>query len=292
MKKLITFAIVLIMAVTACGEKEVVSCGAEKDGIVRVAIIDTGISTVAIASEQLLPGYNYVTNTTDIDDSIGHGTAVASVLLGSKAAGVTGVAPNARVIPLVVKSRGKDGKIAAIDPAALALVIRDAVDTYHADVINISIGVAPGTEELRAAIEYAERKRVLIVASVGNGDINGEVLYPAAYPGVIGVGSVDKDNRVSSFSQKSAAVMIVAPGEDYWMASRTGKPYGAKGTSYATPFVSGAIALLLEAKPELTPVEIREILYESALDLYNAGHDEASGYGALQIGKALELAAK
>lgn len=258
------------------------------DGV-RIVLIDTGVSTVAISQKQILPGFNYVTNTQNTEDTIGHGTAVISIILGSELADVLGVAPNARVIPLVVKHRSKDGSIVSIEASALAQVIYDAVDKYDADVINISIGVATETEELRKAIEYAEKRNVAVVASVGNGNKNGDILYPAVYPSVIGVGSVNKNNKVSSFSQKSQAVAIVARGEDYWMASRTGKKYGAKGTSYATAFVSGAIALILEQNHNLTPREIREILYESALDLCPVGYDEESGHGALQIDRALEM---
>lgn len=290
MNRMLHILLVFILLLAACGKQDGMIRIAVTDGVVKVAVIDTGISTVAIAPDQLLPGYNYALNNTDTEDTVGHGTAVASVILGSEPANVTGIAPKSKVIPLVVKSRGKDGEIKGIEPAALAQVIRDAVDQYQANVINVSIGVVSDTKELRAAVEYADKSNVTVVASVGNGDANGDVLYPAAYPTVIGVGSVDKDNRVSSFSQKSSAVMIVAQGEDIWMASKNGKRYGAKGTSYATPFVSGAIALLLEANPDLSPAKIRNILCESALDLYDDGYDETSGCGVLQIDKALEMA--
>ncbi len=270
----------------------IVVAESEIDGDVIIAVIDTGISTASIAQEKVLPGFNYVMETDDTADTIGHGTAIASIILGSEPAGVTGIAPDSKVVPLVVACRNENGNIVSIEPSALAEVIRDGVDYFGADVINLSMGTVTDSRELRSAVSYAQKCGTVVVASVANNNTEGNVLYPAGYPGVIGVGAVDKNNQVSSFSQKSKAVMLVAPGEDFWMASREGKKFGAKGTSYAAAFVSGAAAALLEANPKLTPDEIRVILCKSALDLGFAGYDEESGYGALQIDKALAMAAE
>ncbi len=264
----------------------------EIDGDVIIAVIDTGISTAAIAPEKVLPGFNYVMETDDTADTIGHGTAITSIILGSEPAGVTGIAPDSKVVPLVVTCRNENDDIVSIEPAALAEVIRDGVDNFGADVINLSIGTVTDSKEMRSAVAYVQKCGTVVVASVANNNTEGDVLYPAGYPGVIGVGAVDKNNQVSSFSQKSKAVKLVAPGEDFWMASREGKKLGAKGTSYAAAFVSGAAAALLKASPKLTPDEIRDILCNSALDLGYAGYDEESGYGALQIDKALAMAAE
>ena len=256
---------------------------------IKIALIDTGVSLKAIEPETVLAGYNYVTNSSDTNDKIGHGTAVASVLVGSKAAGISGVSPNARLVSLVVKTRDETGKVQGVKPAILAQAIYDAVDKYQVNVINLSIGVTEDFEVLRAAVAHAEQKNVTVISSVGNNKKEAEKrYYPAAYETVIGVGSHNKENAVSDFSQENNSVMLLAPGEDFWMASRNGKRYGAKGTSYATAFVSGTVALLLEQNLELPPQKIRTILCETARDLYAKGYDTQSGFGSLDRARALQ----
>ena len=79
------------------------------------------------------------------------------------------------------------------------------------------------------------------------------------------MGSHDKDMKISSFTQQNGTVDILAPGEDIWLASRNGKKYGAKGTSYATGFVSAKAASLWEANPSLSAEEVKKKILEGAL---------------------------
>ena len=88
--------------------------------------------------------------------------------------------------------------------------------------------------------------------------------YPAAYDGVLTVGSHDKDLKVSSFTQQNGTVDILAPGEDIWLASRNGVTYGTRGTPYATGFVSAAAALLWQENLSLTPQEITQTILSTA----------------------------
>ena len=78
------------------------------------------------------------------------------------------------------------------------------------------------------------------------------------------VGSHDKNLALSDFSQQNGTADILAPGEDIWLASRNGKTYGARGTSYATAYVSAAAAWLWQAQPALTAEDLRQILISSA----------------------------
>ena len=219
-----------------------------------IALLDTGVSTAAIGGENLLEGPNYVTNTSDTEDRINHGTAVASVILGCDSAGVTGLAENAcYLVPLVVADEG-----GSVTPEVLAAAIRESIDVYGADIINISLGIRKDAEAVRDAIAYAEQKNVLVVSAVGNDGESDELYYPAAYETVLAVGSHDKEGSVSRFSQQNGTADILAPGEDIWLASRNGKTYGARGTSYATGYVSAAAAKRLLSQPKLTAKELRE----------------------------------
>lgn len=233
----------------------------QMDGVVQpddrviIALLDTGISTKAISGEQLLSGYNYVTDSTDTEDLVNHGTAVASVILGCESAGVEGLAKEAFLVPLVVVTK-QDGKVVNVSPEILAQAIRDSVDVYGVDIINVSLGVHKDDPALLEAAEYAYEKGVLVVAAVGNDGMDGKPYYPAAYDTVLAVGSCDADGNRSEFTQSGADVL--APGEDIRLASRNGKTYGARGTSYATGFISADAANLLMEEPSLTLEELCE----------------------------------
>lgn len=259
---------------------------------IRIAIIDTGISTLAISSEQVEQGYNYMSESMDTEDEIGHGTAIAGLIVGSVAANVPGTAPNAKLVPLVYQIKDENGKIQKADQEAVARAIRDAIDVYGCRVINLSVGTTMESMLLREAVEYAEEKNALIISSVGNRNVENPdcLYYPAAYPTVIGVGSVSKKEQVSKFSQRNESVMLVANGEKIWTASREGRPLLTNGTSFATAFVSGAVAVLLSAYPKLTAAKVRQILCESAKDIQEVGYDTDSGWGILQLEEALAKA--
>lgn len=202
---------------------------------VKIALLDTGVSSLAIDSSHILPGYNYVNDTEDTEDLVNHGTAAASVILGSESAGVTGIAPDAYIIPLVIATKsGKD--VQGVSPEVLARAIRDSIDIYHADIINVSLGIHSDDSVLREAISYAEEKAIPVISAVGNGGENGRPYYPASYDSVLAVGSCDKDGNRSSFSQDMAQVL--APGEDIMLSSKNGVPYGTSGTSFSTALMS------------------------------------------------------
>lgn len=257
MKKLLSLVLSLLLLAGCAAEEQ--QTAPEYDRPV-IALLDTGVSSAAIGGEHLLPGHNYVTDTDDTEDRINHGTAVASVILGCESAGVTGLAEDAcYIVPLVVADEG-----GSVTPEVLAQVIRESIDRYGADIINISLGIRKDAEAVRDAVAYAERKNVLVVSAVGNDGESDELYYPAAYETVLAVGSHDKEGRVSRFSQQNGTANILAPGEDIWLASRNGKTYGARGTSYATGYVSAAAAKRLLAQPKLTARELREAILSAA----------------------------
>lgn len=258
MKKIAVLLFVLVLFAVGCSKEN------KKDKIIT-ALLDTGVSTLAIESENLLDGYNYVTDTLDTEDRINHGTAVASTILGSKSAGVEGMAPNALLVPLVVADK-VDGEQKTVSPETLARAVRESVDKYGASIINVSLGIREDNDALREAVLYAQKKGALIIAAAGNSGDN-ELYYPAAYDGVLTVGSHDKDMEISSFTQQNDTVDILAPGEDIWLASRNGKTYGARGTSYATGFVTAKAVSLWEENPKLSAKDIKKIILEDALDV-------------------------
>jgi len=286
MKKVLCSIIIITILSGCAAKKPDISPSPKADGI-AIALLDTGISTLAIDENCILAGYNYVENSDDTEDKLNHGTAAASVIVGSVPAKIEGLAPNAYLVPLVVRTKTESGEQKGITAEALAQVIIDCVDKYHADIINISLGIKKDVKEVKKAIAYAEKKGVLVVFAVGNNGKDEDCYYPAAYETVLSVGSHDKDGKISDFSQRNGTVDILAPGEDIWLASKNGKTYGARGTSFATAYVTAAAANLLVKNPDISPKEIREILCQSATDIGDEGFDLDSGWGILNLEAAL-----
>ncbi|GGV62227.1 type VII secretion-associated serine protease mycosin [Streptomyces griseoloalbus] len=274
---------------------------------VTVAVLDTGVE----ADHPDLDG-NVLTG----EDLVGfgasegdrawarHGTAMAGIIAGhghgpGNADGVMGIAPEAKILPVRVILEDGDpsrAKARSTRGNALAEGIRWAAD-HGADVINLSLGddsasahPEPGEDE---AIQYALRKGVVVVASAGNGGENGDhVSYPAAYPGVIAVTAVDRYGTRAPFSTRRWYATVSAPGVDVIIADPDHKYYEGWGTSAAAAFVSGAVALVKAAHPELTPAQVKRLLEDTARNAPADGRDDSRGFGFIDPAAAIEAAGR
>jgi len=262
MKKLLAF-LLIILCLSGCAAEQGNEPPHTQREEVIVALLDTGVSTTAIQSDSLLSGHNYVTDTDDTEDRINHGTAVVSVILGCESAGIEAQASDIPVVPLVITDK-VNGEVTSVSPDVLAQAIRDSVDKYDACIINVSIGIKKDDPAVKEAVAYVQKQGALVICAAGNSGDSKELYYPAAYGGVLTVGSHDKNLKVSSFTQQNGTVDILAPGEDIWLASRNGKTYGAKGTSYATGYVSAAAALVWQSDLTQTSEEIVQTILSSA----------------------------
>ncbi|MFI9420401.1 type VII secretion-associated serine protease mycosin [Streptomyces werraensis] len=231
-----------------------------------------------------------------------HGTAMAGIIAGhghgpGNGDGVLGVAPEAKILPVRVILEDKDparAKARSTRGNALAEGIRWAAD-HGADVINLSLGddsaSAHPEEGEDEAIQYALRKGVVVVASAGNGGEKGDrISYPAAYPGVIAATAVDRYGTRAPFSTRRWYATVSAPGVDVIIADPDHKYYEGWGTSAAAAFVSGAIALVKAAHPDLTPAQIKRLLQDTARNAPAAGRDDSRGFGFVDPAAAIEAA--
>ncbi|WP_121829040.1 type VII secretion-associated serine protease mycosin [Streptomyces sp. S1] len=274
---------------------------------VTVAVLDTGVDADHPDLEgSVLPGHDLIGFGAEQGDRAWarHGTAMAGIIAGhghgpDGGSGVLGIAPEAEILPVRVilessdKARDKARKSRG---TALAEGIRWAAD-HGADVINLSLGddsesAHPDAGE-DAAVQYALSKGVSVVASAGNGGEKGDhVSYPAAYPGVIAVTAVDRYGTRASFSTRRWYATVSAPGVDIVIADPDRRYYEGWGTSAAAAFVSGAVALVRAAHPDLTPAQIKTLLIDTARSRPKGGRSDAKGYGTVDPAAAIEAGAR
>jgi serine protease AprX len=288
---------------------------------VGVALIDTGVVPVEgltsgnvvngpdLSMDGQAPGATYL-------DGFGHGTHMAGIIAGNDGTpgGFTGVAPGATLVN--VRVGADDG---SVDVSQVIAGI-DWVIAHHNDpgvdirVINLSYGTdstqSYQSDPLARAVEDAWKAGIVVVAAGGNSGTKQPSLDdPATDPYVISVGAADTSgaltalSTVPSFSSRGSSsrhVDLVAPGQSIvslrdpgsvvdteYPAARVGTRYfKGSGTSQATAVVSGAVALLLQARPSLTPDQVKSLLTSTATPLLLGGSAAARGAGLLDIAAA------
>jgi hypothetical protein len=242
-----------------------------------------------------------------IQDEGGHGTAVSSVLLGAKDdVGAHGVAFNAQLLVARTDSIGSCANAGPEDSCthgdnAIARGVDLAV-ANNARVINISLGGSPANNTLRAAIGRATASGVVIVISAGNDGVDDPAAAvnpdlfaqiandPLARNLVIIAGALDSSNvALTNFSNRAgngATHYLGALGSRVRGIDENGAAFLFSGTSFSAPVISGAVALLAGAFPNLTGAQIVDLLFRTADDLGARGIDGEFGNGGLNIARA------
>lgn len=282
---------------------------------VKVAVLDTGwdvehpdlVGAVAAAED-------FTGSRRGARDGNGHGTHVAGVIAARRNhTGVVGVAPECRL--LVAKVLADDGG------GSEGWIVRgiDWALEQGADVLSMSFGSRQPNRAIYEAIERAVAAGKFVLCAAGNDGEAGtatlggrqsrgwirprrlpvyiaaarsraatRVNYPARWPQTVAVGAVDREGRAARFSSRGAEVDIAAPGEDV-LSTWLGAGYARlSGTSMATPFVGGVVALMLakhRARGGKTPIanqrDLLEHLRRTAADAGSPGRDVSYGYGLI-----------
>lgn len=243
----------------------------------RIGIIDTELNL----QHPALKGQNIVTQSmvsAGINrPAMDHGTAVASLLVGKPGSEFSGLLPKAQLFSASV-FRARDSK--HTDTTAEWII--NAIDWLLAQkvqTINISLG-GPRNLLLDVAIQRTIQSGVMVVAAAGNDGAKSEPVYPAAQPGVIAVTAIDSAMQLYRDAANGDYISFAAPGVDVWSAdaqNADGKYF--TGTSFATPFVTAAMATQLI---KLGPRDAYTLLEKNAKDLGKPGKDAQYGWGLIQ----------
>ena len=240
------------------------------------------------------------------------GTEVAGIIAGhghgtGGETGLLGIAPAAKILSIRVGLEyndplNSDQAVARRLPAAIAEGITYAVD-HGARIIDLPLdpgtagltgqgdpAAAGGSQAEQAAVTYALRKNVVLVAPAGD-DAQGAGLvnYPAAYPGVIAVGALARDGQLAPFSSRHSYVSLTAPGVDL-MATTPPDGYARiSSTSTSSGMVAGVAALILSRYPHLTAAQVTQALTGGTVT--DRAGSPGTGHGTVDATRAVDLAA-
>ncbi len=264
---------------------------------VVVAVLDTGIdATHPEFGGRLVPGFDALTGVADsagdfgpTNDDEGHGTHVSGTVAAAanNAQGIAGIAPNVSIMPVKILDATGEG-----DFKGMVNGLNWAI-SHGARIVTMSLGGTldpAGVANVQSTFDAAFAAGVVVVAASGNDGTSFDE-YPCNFVHVICVGSTTRDgSTVSTFSTRTAALALVAPGESI-ISALPGNRYGyGTGTSMATPHVTGAVALLRSVDPAISVDQVFADLTQTAKPLVPGGRNADSGYGLLQVGPALDLA--
>lgn len=258
---------------------------------VVVAVIDTGMDLKhPELKNQVLTPYN-VADPMKRPLADVHGTHVAGIIAAEANNGIGGygINPNAKILPIDVFNRGWGSSDYIVAEGILYAV------NQGAQVINMSLGSYYPSKILEDAVNIALDAGITIVASAGN-EGSSTSRYPAAFEGVISVGALNDQTKLASFSNYGPSVDIVAPGEavyaPFFDVDKHSTFMELSGTSMSAPIVAGVASLLLSKHPNLTPLQVKYILQQTAKDIGTPGYNMEFGFGLVDPVAALQYDVK
>jgi subtilisin family serine protease len=264
---------------------------------VTVAEVESGVqASIPDLRGVVLPGANLTgsggTGNTDIQaGEDGHGTAMAVVIAGQGAGtGTVGIAPRARILPVVV---GASGPASA---ATAAAGIRYAV-AHGAQVIDMPFGIGQASPTacdpvLQAAVAYALGHDAVLIASSGNASRYAGPGEPASCAGVLAAGGIEPDGSLWPGSTRAPYVAVAAPADHMVYVGRDGRytTTGA-GTSFAAALTAGAAALIRSRYPDMPWYEVDQRLTATATPAGRPVPNTGYGYGIVNLARAVNASA-
>jgi type VII secretion-associated serine protease mycosin len=282
-------------------------------GGVTVAVLDSGVTPdVSDLAGQVSTGPDLTglsTPSSNPDWGV-HGTWMASIIAGhghdDGQDGIIGVAPQAKILSIRVIPEKDDPNYREYEAEseqriqrALATGIRDAVKD-GAQVISMSLGYTAPSAVMRAAVQYAVGRGVVLVASSGNSgqdDVRSDdgfapVSFPAEYPGVLSVAALNSNGAVANFSSNNLSVQVAAPGYNVPAQGSDGQYWLVSGTSPACALVAGVAALIKSKYHDLAPYLVLQAITSTAQSSSYGGYNAQTGFGEVDAAAALSAAGR
>ncbi|MFI2032718.1 S8 family serine peptidase [Streptomyces buecherae] len=265
---------------------------------VTVAVIDSGVDPVPELRGRVVDEKNFAGDPPPNGGSgRSHGTGMASLIAGkAHSGGVRGIAPGVRIMSL---QTGHGGTSVGGPTEAWAQAIRYAADN-GARIINFSqtsralVSGSAGSldrplRQLKSAVDYARGKGLLIFAGTGNdAETSNSPGYPSSFPGVVGVGAVDRSGKVAKFSTYGPQVALAAPGVDIPARCKSGQGLcRSGGTSPATALASASAALIWSKHPTWTNNQVLRVMMQTASKPEGKVPSKYIGYGIIRPGQVL-----
>ncbi|MHA6486416.1 S8 family peptidase [Bacillus cabrialesii] len=244
---------------------------------IKVAVLDSGInSSMPIFKNSSITSYDAIKNNSTTKDSLGHGTAIAGVIMAPlNKQTVQGISPQVKLFDVKVLNDKGGGEVNDVINGINWCIKQDV------DIINLSFGFQKDDKGLRNAINKAIEKNIIVIASAGN-TLGLSTDYPAKYKNVISVSSIDKNLKRDPFAAKGK-IDFVAPGVQIPIFTPKGEVKTVNGTSFATAFATGVIANILSENSHFQREDVIKSLKSTAKDLGKKGPDQEFGYGLIQL---------
>ena len=268
---------------------------------VTVAVVDTGVqASVPDLRGAVLPGGDvtghHSNGETDFNaEGDGHGTMMSVLIAGQGyGTGMIGMAPRAKILPVVVHAAAADG---TADPAMMAAGIMYAAN-HGARVIDVSqehsSASASGCDAAeQAAVAYALARDIVVIAAAGDTDLTGTgPAEPASCAGVVAVGAVQPKRVLWPGNTHQPYITVVNPGADLITSGRDGRLVsGVSGTRAASALAAGAVAVIRSRYPTMPWYRVIQRLTGTALP--EGGHvpNDSFGYGIFRLSHAVNAAA-
>lgn len=261
----------------------------------KIVVLDTGYNyDHPDLSSSYLGGRDFVNNDNDPMDDNGHGSHVAGLITSDGAYyKAKGAAPGTGIISGKVLDSDGEGYFSDLIAAMYWAVDgpdgeAGTLDDFKADVISMSMGSSPPfvykthcdsvMPSMTSAIKYAVSRGVLVAVAAGNHGTLG-VSIPGCISHSITVGAVNSADKVAAFSGRGRGVDLMAPGVNLFSTSLGTSYSSSSGTSMATPLVSATVALIKHEHPWYSAAKVRNVLFDTAVDLGKVGRDYSYGYG-------------
>lgn len=243
----------------------------------RIGVIDTGVNLQHDMLSKAAITLETIGSAGAEPSERRHGTAVVALFVGDPDGRVPGLVPAAEV--LVVDPFGRVGGDERSDVFSLVTAL-ERLASAEVGVASLSLA-GPANPLLEQAVARTLEQGIPVVAAVGNAGARAEPLYPASYPGVVGVTAVDTAATIYRRAVQGAHVSFAGPGVAIPTAASISGVRPQTGTSFAVPFVTTALAAAMADGSD--PATALQRLAASSRDLGERGRDSVFGWGLVQI---------